>query len=273
MSKYGDRISIQHNAVLDRFVAACREDARVVAAFLGGSNARGEADAHSDLDVCVIMSDDAYDSFRADRETFLRRLGEPVFIEDFGLPDVVFCILADGAECELHLAREGGLSALHAEPYRVLVDKKGVLQGVTFAAERVDPGEQREVLRRLITGFWHELSHFTTAMGRGQLWWAYGQLDALRGHCVSLARLRHDFSAWAGGDEPYFKVEKELPDEALAPLLATCVARERRAMLDAARTIIGLYRRLAQPLAQAHGLEYPERLEHVMLGRFAEVAP
>lgn len=273
MNEQHDGISARHRAVLDRFVAACHEDARVVVAFLGGSNARGEADAHSDLDLCAITTDGAFDGFRADRETFLRRLGEPIFIEDFGLPDVVFCILADGTECELHLAHEGGLRALHAGQYRALIDKKGVLQGVTFAAERVDSGEQREVLRGLIAGFWHELSHFITAMGRGQLWWAYGQLDSLRGHCVSLARLRHNFSAWAGGDEPYFKVEKELPGEELAPLLATCVARERRAMLDAARMIIGMYRQLAQALAQAHGLEYPAQLERVMLDRFTEVAP
>lgn len=52
-----------HQAVLDRFLAACQSDERVVAAFLGGSNARGEADAHSDIDLCVITTDTAFDNF------------------------------------------------------------------------------------------------------------------------------------------------------------------------------------------------------------------
>jgi hypothetical protein len=36
-------------AFMDRFVAMCQADARVVAAFLGGSYAKGTADAYSEL--------------------------------------------------------------------------------------------------------------------------------------------------------------------------------------------------------------------------------
>ena len=50
-------------AVIDRFVAACRADERVTAAFLVGSYARGAADAHSDLDLCLGTPDDTYDAF------------------------------------------------------------------------------------------------------------------------------------------------------------------------------------------------------------------
>jgi hypothetical protein len=40
-----------HQAVLDRFVAACHADSRVVAAFLRGSHVTGLADVYSDLDL------------------------------------------------------------------------------------------------------------------------------------------------------------------------------------------------------------------------------
>ena len=33
--------------------------------------------------------------------------------------------------------------------------------------------------RRLVVGFWHDVEHLVTALGRGQTWWAYGQLDEL----------------------------------------------------------------------------------------------
>ena len=48
---------------MNRFVAACQADERVVAAFLGGSYARGTADAYSDLDLCLITTDEAYEDF------------------------------------------------------------------------------------------------------------------------------------------------------------------------------------------------------------------
>ena len=48
------QLSHIHRAFIPRFVAACRADERVVAAFLGGSYARGTADAYSDLDLSLI---------------------------------------------------------------------------------------------------------------------------------------------------------------------------------------------------------------------------
>jgi hypothetical protein len=64
--------------VLHRFVAACQTDARIVAAFLGGSAASGMADAYSDLDLGLITTDAAYADFTAQRAAFLRLLGEIV---------------------------------------------------------------------------------------------------------------------------------------------------------------------------------------------------
>lgn len=64
-----------------RFLAACREDPRVVAAFLGGSHAARTADEYSDLDLYLIVNDQDYDTFFAERRAFLGRLGEAVFFE------------------------------------------------------------------------------------------------------------------------------------------------------------------------------------------------
>ena len=42
----------------------------------------------------------------------------------------------------------------------------------------------------------------------------------LRRVCANLARLRHDFNDAEVGDDPWFKLDKALPEEALAPLRA-----------------------------------------------------
>jgi predicted nucleotidyltransferase len=108
----------------DRFVAACREDTRVVGAFLGGSHAAGTADEYSDLDLYVIVDDQNYDTFFAERRAFLGRLGEPVFLEDFsdfGFDMVIF-IFSSSVEGELALGRASGFDHIHGGPFEVLVD-------------------------------------------------------------------------------------------------------------------------------------------------------
>jgi predicted nucleotidyltransferase len=255
-----------HQALIDRFVAACRADERVLAAFLGGSYAKGAVDAYSDLDLYMIITDTAYQDFFAEREAFIRRLGEPVFLEDvsdYGF-DLVLFIYTDGTEGELGLGRESQFDHIHGGLYEVLVDKKGILEGAVFPWHQADQIEQTEVLRRQIMWFWHDLSHFITAMGRGQLWWAQGQLEVLRRICVNLARLRADFYAEASD---YEKIEQAVAADALSALRATLVPLEEKAMLQAALVIVDFYLEIAPKLAREHGLNYPDSLERVMCNR------
>ena len=260
--------SHNHQVIIHRFVATCQADARVVAATLYGSYARGAADAYSDLDLGLITTDAAYEDFVAGREAFIRLLGEPLLLEDFDLPNLVFCIFPDGTEVELALGRESQFNPNHGGPYRVLLDKKNLLVGAVFPRYQPAPTEQSETLRRLVYWFWHDLTHFIAAMGRGQLWWAYGQLEALRRYCVNLARLRHDFSVAADG---YEKVEQAIPVEHLASLQATYCPLEPGAMLRAVLVIVRFYQELAPLLARIHGIPYPAELERLMSARLEKL--
>lgn len=253
--------------VIDRFVAACQADERVVAAFLGGSYARGTADAYSDLDLCLITTDAAYEAFVAEHEAFLRRLGEPMFLEDYhgyGV-DLVCFVFADGTEGELVFGRESHFLHMHEGPYTTLLDKKRLLAGTVFPGYRPTQAEQIETLHGLIYWFWHDLSHhFIVPLARGRLWSAYGGLEDLRRTCVNLARLRQNFSAEADG---YEKVEQAIPIEQLLSLQATYCPLEREAMLQAVLVIVHFYQEVAPSLAQAHGIPYPTELEHVLYDR------
>lgn len=260
-----------HQVVMNRFVAVGLADERVVAAFLGGSKARGAADAYSDLDLYLITTDEAYEDFFAGREALLRLLGEPVFLEDFheyGF-DMVCFIFSDGTEGELALGRESQFHHIHGGPYRVLLDKKGILAGAVFPWYKPAQVEQIETLRHLVSWFWHDLSHhFITAMARGQLWSAYGALEELRLTCVNLARLRQNFQAAADG---YEKVEQAIAVEQLSPLHTTFCPLEPGAMLRAALVIVRFYQELAPLLAQLHGIPYPSDLDRVMSDRLEQL--
>lgn len=43
----------------------------------------GTADQHADTDVYLVVYDDAYDAFFAERRTFMGRLGHLAWLEDF----------------------------------------------------------------------------------------------------------------------------------------------------------------------------------------------
>jgi len=254
--------------VIDRFVAACSADERIVAAFLGGSRARGDADRYSDLDLCVIATDEAHDDVVAGRATLVQRLGEPLFLEDFGLDAMAFFILADGTEGEIFFGRRSRLDVIHVGPFEVLLDKGGVLMGAEFPIAEPDPTEQAEALHRVLYWFWHDLSHFIAGMGRGQLWWAHGQLEALRGLCVNLARIERGAEA---GEEPYEKIDTTIPATALSPLTGTFVPLERRAMLEAAIEIVRFFQERAPRVAETHGETYPVELERLMVSRLDDL--
>ena len=258
---------MDHQAVIDRFAAACRADERVVAATLIGSHARGAADEYSDVDFGVMVTDEAFEAFVAEKDRFVRLLGEPLQQEDFDHPNIVFAILSDGTQVEILFYRESDFEL--DGPYRVLLDRKNLLEVGAGRAEGPSETERVETVRRQVDWFWHDLTHFIAAMGRGQLWWAHGQLDELRRTCLNLARLREDPSAPAEGFE---KVDTALGPDQLARFEATLCPLEPRAMLEAALAIVDLYRDLAPELARSHGVPYPADLDRLMSARLRDVA-
>ena len=254
-----------HQNIMDRFITACQTDDRVVAALHVGSYVKGLEDEHSDVDLFLIIKDDAYNDFNANREAFVRQLGEPLFMEDFDQSDFLFLIFSDGSEVEISFRRESQVSQFLDGPYRVLVDKKNIMDSIKPRERKFNHEEQKEKLRRLIYWFWHELSHFTTALARGQLWWAQGQLGALRLACINLLRLENNFSDQEIGEEGYFKIEKAIPVEQLSALEMTYCPMEKEAMLESVLVIVPFFRDLAMRLASTHGITYPQRLDQVII--------
>jgi hypothetical protein len=254
--------------VIARFVDACAADDRIVAAFLAGSHATGKADAYSDLDLGVITTDEAFADVIADRRALISRLGDPLFLDHFARTGNVFFILADGTEGEIFFGHEGAMEEIDVGSFEPLLDKRGILAGAEFPFSPPDPDAQREHLRQIVNWFWHELSHFITALGRDDLWWAYGQLEALRGHCVNLMRIQHGADAQ---EEPYEKLAKAIPVSELMSLVTTFCPMERRAMFDAAVAIVRVFREHAPSVAQAHGSEYPAALAQLLSDRLEEL--
>jgi predicted nucleotidyltransferase len=124
-------------AAIGRFRAACDGHRLVTAAFLGGSYAAGTAGEDSDIDVYALTAVEDYAAFVAEREHFMRTWGDPVRLEDVwnfqGLGfDMILFQLADGVHGELALGHTENMMRIHGGPYRVLLDRAGLLDGVVF---------------------------------------------------------------------------------------------------------------------------------------------
>jgi predicted nucleotidyltransferase len=256
------------DALLERLVEVCAGDERVVAIFEGGSRARGETDEHSDIDASVIVTDDAYSRILDAKAAFVGSITDALFVEDFGIQHMAFVITPGGVELELHLLRVSDLDAVHAGPHRVLLDPRDILQGRTFSADVPDEAARVRQLRETLMWFWHDLDHFTTAIARGQLWWAAGQLEQLRNSCVNLVRIEQGGEAQ---DEPYWKLDVELATGSLEPLRSTFVPIERDDLLRAGRDILTFFRRHGRDTAQTNGLTYPTELDRVIGGRLDDL--
>lgn len=260
--------------VASRFLELCLADPRIVAAFIGGSHARGQADEYSDLDLYFVTTDEAYEDFVTDKARFAHQLGRLLFLEDFGEVHGSLFVHENGTEGEFWFGRQSDFQAICSGPYTVLFDRLDLLEGGEFPAPAADHERQLEVLRRQIDWFWHELSHFIKAMGRRQWWFAYGQVEAMRRMCVMLARLDHDFTDTAAVEsEPYFKIEESLPVAVLQPFRSTCCEVEREALLQAGRTLCEYYRAVAPALAKAHGIAYSIELEQLMWPQLLRFEP
>jgi predicted nucleotidyltransferase len=159
---------VEHGDLIARFTEVCSADDRIVGAFVGGSVARGEADRYSDLDLCVIASNEAFDDVFANRSAIVHRLGIPLFLEDWGQDDpVLFAILADGTDMELFCAREGRIHELQVGPVRPLLDRRGILKDLELPIRPPRAAELATELGHILAWFWHDVAHFTAALGRG----------------------------------------------------------------------------------------------------------
>lgn len=136
----------------------------------------------------------------------------------------------------------------------------------------MDLEEQKEKLRCLIYWFWHDFSHFVTALGRNQLWWAYGQLEVLRSMFVGLARLQNDFSDTEVEEEVYFKIENKMPMDSLSPLQETFIPLEKDAIRKAGLTLVQFYKDHAKSLALANEMDYPKELEMMMVEKLNKLS-
>ena len=136
-------------------------------------------------------------------DAFTGRLGDTAVPRCTSVSDRGTCSSSwpTGRRASILFGREGALEEIDVGPFEPLLDERGILAGAEFpfappdrrrAARTPAPGRELVLARTL--------APHRRAGTRRSLVGAYGQLEALRRHCVNLVRIRHGAEAQ---DEPY----------------------------------------------------------------------
>jgi hypothetical protein len=181
--------------MVDKFEQLAETDHRIVSAFLGGSLADGNADDYSDIDMYYLVDEQSYSDFHCHIRNWLREQGQLVFFDEhsnFGF-DLILFVYQNGVKGELGLGTKQNMLSLHAGPYKVLVDKKGLLDGVVFPFQGSLKGDElRKYAERELSWYWYWYGVFLSATARGRLWSALTQLQQMRDHMFKLLVIAHN---------------------------------------------------------------------------------
>ena len=184
----------ERSLFIQKFERIAREDPRILSAFLGGSLADGTEDDFSDIDIYYILDEQSYSDFPSQMRTHLSEMGPLVFLEqhnNFGF-DLILFIFQNGVKGELGLGTTKNLKTLHAGPYKVLVDKKGLLDGFVFPFQASLEGKDlQEYVEKQLRWYWYWYYVFLSAVARGRLWSAFTQLQQMREYAFKLIVLAH----------------------------------------------------------------------------------
>jgi len=256
----------ERSLFIQTFERIAREDPRVLSAFLGGSLADGTEDVFSDIDIYYILEDQSYSEFLSQMRDRLTDMGPLVFLEqhnNFGF-DLILFIFQNGVKGELGLGTTKNLRNLHAGPYKVLVDKKGVLDGVIFAFQApLEGNDLREYVEKQLRWYWYWYYVFLSAIARGKLWSAFSQLQQMREYAFKLIVLAHHPQRIPGQ-----RFEKTVPHQVREELgNASLPQYTRRSMIASADAMTQIMKREIKEFVVASRANYPADLEATVIDK------
>jgi predicted nucleotidyltransferase len=210
---------------LERLTAAAPADPRVAGVLLGGSVARGGADAYSDLDVVLVCRDKhASRGITAALPRFAASIGSLLSCfrgDHVGHPELLISLYGPEKSPVVVWQRDEALAAALATP-----------------AARAEQADRRWIEDR----FWVWVHYIAAKVARGEL------LEALDGLALLRARVLGPLIAERHGRPPNGTRRLEQIDPELARRLgATVGATSARACLDALDEAVRLYEELRIP--------------------------
>ncbi len=211
------------DAVLARAVALLSDDQRVEGLLLTGSLGRGQGDRWSDIDLDVVIADDAdVEAVTTEWEAIAYREWPAVhhYATEFGTTRVRGFLLRDALLLDLAFTPIGDLEVW--APVQVLFDRTGHTTQVAAAWAPWSPTPDW----RGEAGFAaHDVLHACVAANRGRPWQSAYFLQRIRNRTLALASERHGYAS-----DDFTRVD-DVPADETSPMEATLVPNLRTDVL------------------------------------------
>ncbi len=256
--------------MIEKFEQLAKEDPRILSAFLGGSLADGTADDLSDIDVYYLLDEQSYSEFHSRVRDWLKEAGQLVFLEEhsnFGF-DLLIFVYRNGVKGELGLGTSKNMKEMHAGPYRVLVDKKRLLEGVVFPFQpRLKGDDLRKYVEEQLRWYWYWHNVFLTSTTRGRLWSALSHLELMRDHMFKLLVIAYNPERFPD------RVERWVPSHVRDEIGKTSLPQyDTHSLVACADAMTRIMKKEIQGLLELSNAEYPTALETTVLQKTDEVA-
>ncbi len=255
----------EHRKLLERAVARFRDDVRVLGLVLGGSLAQGVADFHSDIDLYMVVRDEAFDGIFAERDALVPAVGSPLFGFDVdpipgGSTDHIVIYEGPIKFDFMYLKESDFKPAPKWAGCVVLKDMSGHVGDVVARSERLAPPQPAtEELLELNQKFWTWCWYVFGKIVRGELWEALDGIHGIRSQALV------PLLDWAAErpHEGYRRLEKTDPESA-SHLVVTVAAVEPQALYAALQAEMELFRSLRVIVFDRFGLTFDSRAEEVL---------
>ncbi len=252
---------LRNEELAQRLGRMLQRDARVLAVFLGGSLAAGDADAWSDIDL--LLATEHRDSVAALCQGYLQQCAELLYFRRVPGPVCLYHgITAEGDRCDLYLLLPSQIKTLSRASLRVIWDRARITESLAGRAAGGDPVD----LSALAGEFLRVLGLLPALVGRREYLLGVSGAQQLRGYLTTLL-LERDGIAGRGSTlrlNPYLsaasrRVLDDIPipeptEQSIAEAYAACT----REFLPSARA-----------LAADRGVPWPDRFAAVTLERLA----
>lgn len=245
------------DTAIARITAALEPEARIRALFLSGSHGNGMADDWSDLDFVMVAEEGLTDEIAALWRDAVGRVGEVVLWRDrIVRPALINAVLAGGIRIDLIALRPEQMGGKTRDALKPLIDRDGL--HVTLPDGGGTPATSPARLRYGFDEFLRILGLLPVAMGRGEYLNGVTGLFHLRNLLTELM-IEETAAPHRGGA---LHLNRLITDEQKAALAALPVpAPEREALIAAHLAYAAEYLPRARQLADARGVEWPERFE------------
>ncbi len=256
----------EHRKLLERAVARFRNDAGIVGLVAGGSLAHGAADFYSDVDLYMVVRDEAFDEIFAERSVTAEAVGSPLFgfdVEPVPGGSTDHIVIYEGpVKFDFMYLKESDLKpAPKWAGCIVLKDASGRVGAIVARSEGLAPPQPTsEDLLDLNQKFWTWCWYVFGKIVRGELWEALDGIHGIR----SLALV--PMLDWVSErpHEGYRRLERKTDPEAASRLIATVAGVEPQALYEALQAEMELFRSLRAIVFDRYGLIFDPMPEEVL---------